>query len=241
MSVGNIEPLLRVLDISIKIGAPKRFLAFTHSPPATNRSGNRKPHHHLFTLARCPGSPAFVSMDSEGQRPSVVLRFDEKAVRMLVDFPKSEELAWGKEELEYCTMETVHIALKAACTNPHRLIYALASRVFTVKAVRPLGGRTPEFRLYDGHTADDLLEFIISKSVESPLNGRGRKRVLPGDCLRFVVDELNEVLRLQQSDSKDEVDNLVLSGMSKAGHIESQTRLVIPEDLRHGAKGITRQ
>ncbi|KAI8851128.1 hypothetical protein BC829DRAFT_127057 [Chytridium lagenaria] len=143
-----------------------------------------------------------------------------------------------KMSLSFAPCRLYTRVLQIICTNPHRLIYALASRVFTIKSVRPLGGRTPEYRLYDGTTPDDLLEFIISKCVEPPLNGRGRKRVLPGDCLRSVIDELNEMIRLHRGGYKDEMDNLVLSGMSKAGHFENQAKLVIPEHLRHGATAL---
>ncbi|KAJ3108373.1 hypothetical protein HDU97_001498 [Phlyctochytrium planicorne] len=177
-------------------------------------------------------------MDAECLRPSVVLSADDAGRSFVVRTPQKQQLAWSKDELHNETMQTIQNLLNSVCRNPHRLLYAWTSRIFTMKAVRPLGGRTPEYRMYEGEAPDDLLDFIVGKSVEAPVNGRGRKRVLPGECLKYVIEELNEVLRMHHQNRKDELDNLVLSGITKAGHFENQSKLVIPPDLREGATGI---
>ncbi|KAJ3118293.1 hypothetical protein HDU96_002731 [Phlyctochytrium bullatum] len=146
--------------------------------------------------------------------------------------PDGDKTGLNANQLLQRTVDVFYVALNAVCNNPCRLIYALGSRVFTTKAVRPLGGRNPEFLEYDGETPEDFLEFILAKAIEPPMNGRGRKKVDPGECLQFVMLEMNDVIKLHRNGCKDEIDNMLLTGMTKAGHIQLGNKIVIPADFR---------
>ncbi|KAJ3118311.1 hypothetical protein HDU96_002468 [Phlyctochytrium bullatum] len=178
-------------------------------------------------------------METDNSQPSIVLYYDSGFAELVARDPIGDETKLTSEQLLQQTMDVFYAALNDVCNNPCRLIYSLASRVFTTKAVRPLGGRSPEFLEYDGDTPEDLLEFILAKAIEPPTNGRGRKKVEAGECLEFVVQEMNDIIRIHRNDGKDEIDNMLLSGMTKAGHITIKlgNRIVIPEELRHGSKG----
>ncbi|KAJ3100395.1 hypothetical protein HDU96_010356 [Phlyctochytrium bullatum] len=175
-------------------------------------------------------------METDNSRPSIVLFYDSGLAELVARNPIGDETTLTANEFLQQTMDMFYVALNDVSNNPCRLIYALASRVFTTKAIRPLGGRNPEFLEYDGDTPEDLLEFILSKAIEPPTNGRGRKKVEPGDCLSYVVKEMNDVIKLQRNGCKDEIDNMLLAGMTRTGHIQLENRIVIPEDLRHGSQ-----
>ncbi|KAJ3113320.1 hypothetical protein HDU96_003531 [Phlyctochytrium bullatum] len=177
-------------------------------------------------------------MDRDNSKPSIVLHYHNGLKELVAREPIGDERRLTADELLQRTVDTFCVALNDVCKNPRRLIYAMTSRVFTPKAVRPLGGRSPEYLEYDGDTPEDLLEFILAKAIEPPRNGRGRKKVEAGECLQFVVREMNDVIKLHLRECKDELDNLLLSGMTKTGHIELGNRIIIPEDLRHGSLGI---
>ncbi|KAJ3118860.1 hypothetical protein HDU96_007602 [Phlyctochytrium bullatum] len=176
--------------------------------------------------------------NSSRPRPAVLLRHASTPHPHLLVTPPatSTEHAFTSADLRRHTLDTLAAFLNTVCPNPARLVYALASRAFTSRAVRPLGGRQPEYIEYAGSTPEDLLEFVVEKAVAPPTNGRGRKRVEPGECLAFVAEQLNEVVRKHREGYKDEVDNEMLLGMEKAGHIRGGARIVIPEDLRDGAR-----
>ncbi|KAJ3201432.1 hypothetical protein HDU67_001335, partial [Dinochytrium kinnereticum] len=107
--------------------------------------------------------------------------------------------------------------------------------MFQVNAPRPFGGKkNVGFSDYTGRTTGDLLAWILKRATEPPNSGRGKKRAAPGEALKYTVDQLNEVLALQKKGSKDEMDEAVLKGMSRAGHLDKTTnRIYLPEYLRH--------
>ncbi|KAI8851219.1 hypothetical protein BC829DRAFT_129082 [Chytridium lagenaria] len=129
------------------------------------------------------------------------------------------------------------MALTESGAVPERLIYAFASKVFCTTIPRPIGGkRAPGFLSFAGASAEELLIWIIEKAITSPTR-RGRGKPLdPGDLLTMVVGFFNEVLTLHRSGSKDDLDNAVLRGMRRAGHlVNTGSRTILPPHLRGDA------
>ncbi|KAJ3173350.1 hypothetical protein HK101_011067, partial [Irineochytrium annulatum] len=115
-----------------------------------------------------------------------------------------------------------------------RLIYALVGRVFSRLSPVPFGGKLkPGFSSYTGTTPESCLDWMITKALEPPVRGRGRRGVLPpGGALEWLVGEGNEVMRIERRGGKDEIDELLLRGMMRAGHFVMTGRAVIPMHLR---------
>ncbi|KAJ3193799.1 hypothetical protein HK101_004063 [Irineochytrium annulatum] len=128
-----------------------------------------------------------------------------------------------------------------------RLTYALAGQVFALKAPHPFGGPKKEagFLRFDGHTADDLLEFVVDGMFTRPPAKQKRKKppkvsgiddvsehaMLP-PSFAFVVACLNDIVDIFLSDEKDEMDQLVVRGMVRANHLAEEGRICIPKELR---------
>ncbi|KAI8622088.1 hypothetical protein BC830DRAFT_871588 [Chytriomyces sp. MP71] len=110
-----------------------------------------------------------------------------------------------------------------------RLIYCLAGTIFYPWSPLPFGGpkTAPGYASFSGVNAMDVLHYILTESffVHWHFKGRG--------CLDFVAASINEVLALQYRGNKDELDERMLKGMKKAGHIRWQGQNVIPAYLSH--------
>ncbi|KAI9346184.1 hypothetical protein BDR26DRAFT_855991, partial [Obelidium mucronatum] len=113
--------------------------------------------------------------------------------------------------------------------HPDRLTYALAGFIFHCKSPKPFGGpkMSPGFLQYNGTTAADTLEFIVTTAYGATWNTNNPK------ALKFLVKSFNRMMEMHFRGMKDEVDELMLKGMKKAGHIEWFKSSLIPLHLRH--------
>ncbi|KAI9328370.1 hypothetical protein BDR26DRAFT_874168 [Obelidium mucronatum] len=113
--------------------------------------------------------------------------------------------------------------------HPHRFIYCLAGRLFFSAAPLPFGGarKNPGYTAFEGSNPDQLLSFIISSAYRVYWNARGRAG------LDIIIETVNLILDWHRRGLRDELDELLLKGMKKSGHIEWFGAAYIPEQLRH--------
>ncbi|KAJ3207098.1 hypothetical protein HDU67_007681 [Dinochytrium kinnereticum] len=148
--------------------------------------------------------------------PAVVVRYAREERRLVCVQPTGSQVLWDIRRLRDDTVAAFHSALSETGAVPERLIYAFASKVFSVNMPRPIGGkRNPGFLTFTGASASDLVVWIVENASGAP-GRRGRGRPLkPGELLEMVVEEFNGVLALQYGGCKDELDNAVLKGMRR--------------------------
>ncbi|KAJ3191825.1 hypothetical protein HDU67_005700, partial [Dinochytrium kinnereticum] len=127
-------------------------------------------------------------------------------------------------------------AFQITGSNPDRLTYALAGLVFSTTSPLPYGGKKkPGFFAFQGATAGDVLDWILQKAVEPPKRGRGKRGILPaGGALKYIADQVNDLLQWQRSSGKDIIDDAVLRGLTRSGHSSNYPagRTVLPHHLR---------
>ncbi|KAJ3401667.1 hypothetical protein CcCBS67573_g00936 [Chytriomyces confervae] len=111
-----------------------------------------------------------------------------------------------------------------------RLAYATAGVLFRASSPFPFGGsRTkPGFVQFEGRDAQAVLRFIVRQSLETAWRYKGNGAV------DSVAGAANCVVALQASgrDGKDKLDDLVMKGLQKCGHIAWRGEWVIPPELR---------
>ncbi|KAI8850179.1 hypothetical protein BC829DRAFT_432092 [Chytridium lagenaria] len=146
----------------------------------------------------------------------------------------ADEARWDIKRFKKHCKTVILEAAEDHGIQPHRMIYAMAGRVFVVTAPKPIGGKpSPGFKKFRGETPEELASWILDKAVEPPLSGRGRKKVPPGTILRFIIGQINELLRMKKDGEKDAFDDVVLKGMFRSGHLpETGGKIVLPEYLR---------
>ncbi|KAI9342833.1 hypothetical protein BDR26DRAFT_858839 [Obelidium mucronatum] len=114
--------------------------------------------------------------------------------------------------------------------HPNRLIYAVAGIIFVHSSPQPFGGTkaNPGFCSFRGTDAHQLLHYIISSAFNQYWSYKGR------DTLQFVLQSVNYVMSLQrQPGTQDQLDELMMKGRKKSGHIEWFGAAYIPPELRH--------
>ncbi|KAI8616878.1 hypothetical protein BC830DRAFT_164343 [Chytriomyces sp. MP71] len=112
--------------------------------------------------------------------------------------------------------------------SSNRLLYIAISRVFDPQAPLPFGGKKskPGYAEYSGRNAYSLLEYTISMCFKWYWGCRG-----PG-ALQFVVDSVNHALEWHRERDRDFLNELMLKGMKRAGHIEWSKASYVPPALR---------
>ncbi|KAJ3063305.1 hypothetical protein HDU98_000872 [Podochytrium sp. JEL0797] len=120
----------------------------------------------------------------------------------------------------------VLILFNSTRVHPYRLVYALAGRLFDAQSPTPFGGpskATPGYAKFNGTNAQDLLKYIISETINT-----GNKSMV-----EYVAKAVNSLLDAHFSGDKERVDEQMLRGMKKAGHIQWHGQFVIPCQLSH--------
>ncbi|KAI9327379.1 hypothetical protein BDR26DRAFT_875531, partial [Obelidium mucronatum] len=116
-------------------------------------------------------------------------------------------------------------------SNPNRLFYAMAGYVFHRNTESPpFGGAiksNPGYLQFQGTNAIELLEFLVSEAFQAYWGLKGREAV------DLVAEAANRVYEMQVQREKDGLDELMMQGMRKAGHIDWVGHYVIPIELRH--------
>ncbi|TPX43371.1 hypothetical protein CcCBS67573_g10458 [Chytriomyces confervae] len=113
--------------------------------------------------------------------------------------------------------------------SPNRLIYATAGIMFQPASPKPFGGSkvNPGYVSYNGTDAASLLHFAVSASFKWYWACRGR------DAIDFLASSVNKARRLHFAGNVDILNELMLKGMQKAGHIVWNKAAIIPVALRH--------
>ncbi|KAI9346194.1 hypothetical protein BDR26DRAFT_916626 [Obelidium mucronatum] len=126
-------------------------------------------------------------------------------------------------------LDRVLALFRSTKAPPNRLIYALAGRIFHPSSPIPFGGArsAPGYLAFTGSNAESLAAFIISETYRITLVIRNRI------VMDFVSLHINAVLELQVRGCKDELDEWMLKGLKRAGHIEWFGAHYIPHRLRH--------
>ncbi|TPX47203.1 hypothetical protein CcCBS67573_g10271 [Chytriomyces confervae] len=113
--------------------------------------------------------------------------------------------------------------------SPSRLIYITAGLAFDPASPKPFGGPKthPGYVEYDGTTVASLLEYLVESSFKRYWACRGR------EALDFVTGCVNRARKLHYAGNADILNELMLKGMKKSGHIAWNKSATIPEALRH--------
>ncbi|KAI8830394.1 hypothetical protein BJ741DRAFT_581430 [Chytriomyces cf. hyalinus JEL632] len=110
-----------------------------------------------------------------------------------------------------------------------RLIYITAGLMFTPASPMPFGGpkTRPGYTEYIGTTVVSLLLYLVESSFKRYWTCRGR------EALDFLVGCANKARNLHFAGDADVLNELMLKGIKKAGHIAWNKPVRIPEALRH--------
>ncbi|TPX58336.1 hypothetical protein CcCBS67573_g09174 [Chytriomyces confervae] len=113
--------------------------------------------------------------------------------------------------------------------SPSRLIYITAGLAFDPASPKPFGGPKthPGYVEYDGTTVASLLQYLVESSFKRYWACRGR------EALDFVASCVNRARKLHYAGNADILNELMLKGMKKAGHIAWNKSATIPEALQH--------
>ncbi|KAI8609097.1 hypothetical protein BC830DRAFT_1208195 [Chytriomyces sp. MP71] len=127
------------------------------------------------------------------------------------------------------TTSTLQDIFSSLPGHPHRFAYALAGLLFAPKSPAPFGGArmTPGYVSFTGPDAAALLPYIVQRTYASYATARERR------VLDFVCRAVNRVLALHAAGLKDQLDERVMQGMRKAGHLPWTGAALMPEHLRH--------
>ncbi|KAJ3025762.1 UNVERIFIED_CONTAM: hypothetical protein HDU68_006725 [Siphonaria sp. JEL0065] len=133
------------------------------------------------------------------------------------------------------SLNSIYTLFKSSQAHLERLLYASVGVIFVPSAPPPHGGPrlTPGYTNYGGQTPKDLLEYVLSGSYEMYWYTRDKK------ILDFVASSINKVMAMQYRNMKDAMDERVLQGLRKAGHIEWHGAAVIPEYMAHANENPT--
>ncbi|KAJ3021749.1 UNVERIFIED_CONTAM: hypothetical protein HDU68_009487 [Siphonaria sp. JEL0065] len=155
----------------------------------------------------------------------IVIAYNQTANRVHI-VPCSTNLS--AMELLSQTHKAILSCFQKTKYHPHRFIYCVAGRLFFAAAPLPFGGPriSPGFADFEGKDAEELLAFIISGAYKVYWNLRGRS------ALEAVVESVNNILDWHMRGMKDDLDELCLKGLKKAGHIEWFGGVDVPKHLR---------
>ncbi|KAJ3235235.1 hypothetical protein HDU77_000286, partial [Chytriomyces hyalinus] len=101
--------------------------------------------------------------------------------------------------------------------------------MFDPASPKPFGGPKgqPGYVEYVGTTVSSLLQYLVEASFRWYWGCRGR------DALDFLARSVNKARKLHVTGNADFLNELMLKGMKKAGHIQWSGPVRIPEFLRH--------
>ncbi|KAI9346172.1 hypothetical protein BDR26DRAFT_122777 [Obelidium mucronatum] len=224
---------------------PKNKAALDHNVRHQEEAQRRKPKSRFRTVQTAPQPqmipPARVKLILHPHEPRFVLTADTAEVSTAISpATASASPSASSNTDEKCPHLTNRVTTTCQnlyslfattkLTNPGRLIYALAGACFHAKAPLPFGGRkaTPGFAAFQGRTVQEVLVFIIEGMYTTHWK-LGTKVVV-----KFVCDAVNRVVGLQKSGGcKDTLDELMMRGMKRSGHIDWFGAHYIPKWLRH--------
>ncbi|KAJ3021744.1 UNVERIFIED_CONTAM: hypothetical protein HDU68_009492 [Siphonaria sp. JEL0065] len=139
---------------------------------------------------------------------------------------------WNPAQILHSTITSIYACFTKTRAHPDRILYIVTGLVFVADSPLPFGGpkTTPGYVQYIGSTPQDLLEYIVSSAYKAYWGYRGKT------ALEFIVQIMNQALDLHFQGDKEKLDELLLRGMKRSGHISSNRMAVIPEKLMHVAE-----
>ncbi|KAJ3246526.1 hypothetical protein HDU78_006746 [Chytriomyces hyalinus] len=123
----------------------------------------------------------------------------------------------------------IHSLFSHTKVSPNRLVYITVGLMFEPASPKPFGGPKirPGYTEYNGTTVASLVQYIVSASFKWYWACRGR------DAIDFLTRNVNKARSLHYDGDADTLNELMLKGMKKAGHIEWNKPARIPDALQH--------
>ncbi|KAI8611544.1 hypothetical protein BC830DRAFT_1140758 [Chytriomyces sp. MP71] len=133
-----------------------------------------------------------------------------------------------RDPVQY-SISTIMSIFSNTRAHPDRFIYALAGTIFKPESPFPFGGPrlSPGYTKFEGDNCQSLLHFIVAGTYDCYHRYRDRK------VMDLVCASIGRVLAMHYQGMKDALDERVLKGMKKSGHIEWFGAANIPDDLQH--------
>ncbi|KAJ3246056.1 hypothetical protein HDU77_009122, partial [Chytriomyces hyalinus] len=179
-------------------------------------NGPRRAFEHRIQLYRTP--------------PSCLILAHNRTSRRLVVSITNDSHHLSATEIIAHSYTAVQSLFRTAKVSPDRLLYIAVDLIFKHTSPPPFGGRSKSragYFAYNGTTVQSLLEYILSASLKLYWSCRGR------DAVDFVVESLNEALTLHLVQDRDFLNESMLRGMKRAGHIHGSRSTMIPSGLEH--------
>ncbi|KAJ3125898.1 hypothetical protein HK101_005832, partial [Irineochytrium annulatum] len=159
--------------------------------------------------------------------PGIILSNDPQNMRILAGPPNAHQAAWSLSQHTADCRETILTALSWTRSDPHRVLYALASRAFLPEGPRPIGGkRAPGYQQFRCVDPVDVLDWLLYVSLDPKWEVGRRRPPHPSTLLCFVAGAVNEVLAMHletldpdNAEARSRFDDAVLLGMKRAGHL----------------------
>ncbi|KAI8823856.1 hypothetical protein BJ741DRAFT_584269 [Chytriomyces cf. hyalinus JEL632] len=187
-------------------------------------NGPRRAFEHRIQLYKTPPSCLMLVYNRSSRRLAVSITNDSHHLSA------TEIIAHA-----YTAVQSLFRTAKVA---PDRLIYIAVDLIFKHTSPPPFGGRSKSragYLAYNGATVESLLEYILSASFKLYWSCRGR------DAVDFVVESLNEALTLHLEQDRDFLNESMLRGMKRAGHIHGSRSTMIPFGLEHVDEAAARE
>ncbi|ORY50985.1 hypothetical protein BCR33DRAFT_500032 [Rhizoclosmatium globosum] len=133
------------------------------------------------------------------------------------------------QTLTQSTLTLLTTLFSSTSVHKDRFIYALAGCLFSSESPTPFGGsRTkPGFTTFHGETPSQLLHYIVREAYRVQWTIRQLKALI------LVTASVNRIMELHFGGFKDEIDELMLKGIKKAGHCEWFGVVRVPEYMKH--------
>ncbi|KAI8616875.1 hypothetical protein BC830DRAFT_1116151 [Chytriomyces sp. MP71] len=189
------------------------------TPLKANGWASLSQHSQPLYVARCTDTPKRLVLVHEN-------KFLNKVVIAIADHRDSHE------SILEDSCNAVISFLSQAKVSPNRLLYIATGIIFDARSPPPFGGpkARPGYIAYKGRGALPLLQFILTSSFKWYISSRGPQ------ALQFVVASINKALVLHRHRGRDFLNELMLRGMKRAGHIEWSKVARIPQSLQHVAE-----
>ncbi|KAJ3194630.1 hypothetical protein HK101_002274 [Irineochytrium annulatum] len=173
----------------------------------------------------------------------LVFAYDDVARQVTLGPPDEQQSLWSWDDHYRHTRTTIFRALAATGEHPDRCMYAIARFAFNPDNPRPIGGkRYPGYQKFKGVTPRDVLDWLMTVSLRPEWEVGRRRPPHPSTLITAVAVAVNDVLKLLNrreadggggggasrgrrgggrvgEDKEETMDNAVLVGMKKAGHV----------------------